>query len=204
MRLSARARYAVRLMLEVYRLGGGQRPVCLSDVARVTGLSRSFLEQVAAALRNHRLLKSVAGRGGGYSLARDADQISILDVISAVAGPVSFLFCLEDPGRCVHSAYCECRLLGLLLQKRVDALLAEYKLTDLAEKERLERIHRQLAADRQAGWRMLLEANGDSVCPRAAADGPRVCPGNDRPGCGRRPDAFAREGGSWALPHQEQ
>ena len=60
MRLSTRARYALRMMLDIARNGGQDVPVSLGMVAERTDLSRGYLEQVALSLRNARLVKGVA------------------------------------------------------------------------------------------------------------------------------------------------
>ena len=83
MKLSARARYAVRLMVELLRNGGVDGPVQLSEIARLTGISRSFLEQLAIALKNHGLLYGICGRKGGYVIARPADEITLRHIIVA-------------------------------------------------------------------------------------------------------------------------
>jgi Rrf2 family protein len=144
MKLSARARYAVRLIVEVERRGGAAAPVRLSEVAKVTGIPRSFLEQLALALRNRGLLRAVAGRHGGYSLARRAADISIRDVVTAVSGPISVAVCAEDADVCMYAEDCECRVLWCVLQKRINALLEEYSVADLTSEEAVEGIRKEV------------------------------------------------------------
>lgn len=144
MKLAARTTYAVRLMLELHRLGGADAPVRLSEVARVTGISRGFLEQLAVELRNHSLLRAVSGRNGGYSLACPPGEISVRDVITAVSGPISLAACVDMPEICVYAGECECRLLWVLLQDRIATVLEEYKLTDLARKETMDAIRKEM------------------------------------------------------------
>ena len=78
MKLSTRARYALRVMLDIARHGGRETPVSLAAVATRTDLSHGYLEQLAMGLRRARLLRGVAGRKGGYMLgmapARDPDR----------------------------------------------------------------------------------------------------------------------------------
>ena len=144
MKLSSRARHAVRLMLEIYRLGEGGRPVQLSEVAKTTGLSRRFLEQLAVSLKSHSLVTSVCGRKGGYLPARSGDEISIGDVLTAVMGPINLAVCAEDPSICLASEFCECRMIWVLLKERINGVLNEYTLADLLDKDWLETVHAQL------------------------------------------------------------
>ncbi len=144
MKLSSRARHAVRLMLEVSRLGDGERPVQLSEIASATGLSRRFLEQLAIALKSHNLVKGVCGRNGGYLLARPAEDISIGDVLTAVLGPINLAVCAEDKALCMASDFCECRMIWVLLRERINALLNEYSISDLLDDDWLNTIRMQL------------------------------------------------------------
>lgn len=59
-------------------------PVTLADIAHYQGTSLSYLEQLFAHLRKQGLVKGVRGPGGGYHLARHAQQITVAEIISAV------------------------------------------------------------------------------------------------------------------------
>lgn len=83
MKLSSRARYAVTAMVDVAVHANG-RPVCLNEIAERQALSRAYLEQLFSGLRRHGLVQSTRGPGGGYTLSRSAEQISVADVIRAV------------------------------------------------------------------------------------------------------------------------
>jgi len=58
--------------------------VTLSDISQCQGISLSYLEQLFAKLRKHRLVKGVRGPGGGYRLARPMHEISVAQIITAV------------------------------------------------------------------------------------------------------------------------
>lgn len=133
MRLSTRARYALRMMLDVARNGGDQRPVSLAEVAGRTGISRGYLEQLAMALRNARLVKSVAGRYGGYRLTDSADQITIGRVIEAVIGPICVVDCVEEPQTCLRAEFCECRVVYTVINQRVAEVLHQFTLANLLD-----------------------------------------------------------------------
>jgi len=92
MRLSTKGRYAVTAMLDL-ALNGAEGPVTLADISENQGISLSYLEQLFAALRSKDLVRGVRGPGGGYYLGREADEISIADVICAVDEWVEFTRC---------------------------------------------------------------------------------------------------------------
>ncbi|GAB4402464.1 MAG: Fe-S cluster assembly transcriptional regulator IscR [Rhodoferax sp.] len=83
MRLSTKGRFAVTAMIDVAlrdRLG----PVPLSDIAQRHRISLSYLEQMFSKLRQKGLVVSTRGPGGGYTLGRRAEDISVADIISTV------------------------------------------------------------------------------------------------------------------------
>ena len=133
MRLSTRARYALRVMLDVARHGGGEIPVPLAAVATRTDLSHGYLEQLAMGLRRARLLRGVAGRKGGYRLAASTSDIKVGDVIEASIGPVCIVDCVGDPSICKRARRCETRALYCLVNRRITEALDALTLADLLD-----------------------------------------------------------------------
>ncbi|MFF4709878.1 RrF2 family transcriptional regulator [Streptomyces eurythermus] len=87
MRISARADYAVRAVLELaVRQGNG--PVKAEEIAAVQDIPHKFLEGILGDLRRAGIVDSRRGGGGGYRLARAAPSITVADVIRAVDGPI--------------------------------------------------------------------------------------------------------------------
>lgn len=82
LKLTTRGHYAVVAMIEIGR-DGKKTPVPLSGIAETTNISLSYLEQLIAGLRRHGLVKSYRGPGGGYTLARPAEDIVISDILKA-------------------------------------------------------------------------------------------------------------------------
>jgi len=83
MRLSTRGRFAITAMIDL-ALRQTATPVPLADLAQRHRISMSYLEQMFARLRQHGLVESTRGPGGGYTLARTADSISVADIIGAI------------------------------------------------------------------------------------------------------------------------
>ena len=83
MNLTSKGRYAVTAMLDL-ALHSRSGPIRLATIAQRQDLSLSYLEQLFAKLRKHELVSSSRGPGGGYTLCRDAKDISVGEVISAV------------------------------------------------------------------------------------------------------------------------
>ncbi|MCC5856394.1 MAG: Fe-S cluster assembly transcriptional regulator IscR [Idiomarina sp.] len=99
MRLTSKGRYAVTAMLDV-ALHGQAAPVPLSDISERQEISLSYLEQLFSRLRRAQLVESVRGPGGGYRLKREAQAISVGQIIHAVNESV-------DATRCGGKSNCQ-------------------------------------------------------------------------------------------------
>lgn len=86
MRLSSKGRYAISAVLHL-AAHGSAGPVPLAEVSDCQNISLSYVDQIFARLRAAGLVRGIPGPGGGYLLARDSRNISMLDVIQAVDGP---------------------------------------------------------------------------------------------------------------------
>jgi Rrf2 family protein len=90
--LSQKAKYALRALLALAAEPEGE-PVHIADIAASENISRKFLESILLELRRHGLLVSRRGPGGGYRLARAADQITFGEIIRIVDGPLAPVAC---------------------------------------------------------------------------------------------------------------
>jgi len=133
MRISTRGRYALRMMLDVAKHSDNGAPVSLSSVADRTGISHGYLEQLAPALRAGRLVRSVAGRHGGYRLAAPPSKITIRKIMEASIGPVNVVDCVDEPESCLRAEFCECRVVYALINQRIAQVLDDFTLEDLLD-----------------------------------------------------------------------
>jgi len=130
MRLSTKGRYAVTAVMDLH-LHEGVGPVTLADISERQHLSLSYLEQLFAQIRRHGLVRGVRGPGGGYRLARGADQISVADIILAVDQPVD---ATHARGQAIGEAgeHCVTHDLWDELSSRIQGFLCEITLANLA------------------------------------------------------------------------
>jgi Rrf2 family protein len=85
--ITSKSPYAVRALVELHRIGDGV-PVPIAELAKRGDIPAQFLEQLFATLRRAGLLKSQRGVKGGYSFARPAAQITVLEVVEQLDGPL--------------------------------------------------------------------------------------------------------------------
>lgn len=131
MRLSTKGRYAVTAMLDL-ALHGSDGPVTLADISENQGISLSYLEQLFASLRSKGLVRGVRGPGGGYFLGRNADEISIANIICAVDEWVEFTRC-RGQENCSGGHRCLTHSLWNSLSKQIYEFLEGITLEDLIQ-----------------------------------------------------------------------
>jgi len=158
MRISTRGRFAVSAMIDV-ALHAPQGPVSLAAIGARQHVSLSYLEQLFSRLRRHALVQSTRGPGGGYTLTRDAGDISVADILLAFDEPEA-------------GATAERGGLGLNLWQRVDDKLHEYLRTvtlhALVEEQRAKGVLPDPRPARRAvvpvlGWKSLRSRVPNSV-----------------------------------------
>ena len=87
MRVSAKADYALRAVIELAAAGDG--PVKGERVAQAQEIPLKFLENILGDLRHAGIVRSQRGVEGGYWLARPAEEITVAEVVRAVEGPIA-------------------------------------------------------------------------------------------------------------------
>jgi DNA-binding IscR family transcriptional regulator len=85
--ITSKSPYAVRALVELHRIGDDD-PVPIGELAKRGGIPAQFLEQLFATLRRAGLVKSQRGVKGGYSFAKPASQITVLEVVEHLDGPL--------------------------------------------------------------------------------------------------------------------
>lgn len=135
MKLSTKGRYSVMAMVDIAAHTEG-KPIALADIAERQEISLSYLEQLFGKLRRGGQVNSVRGPGGGYLLARSADETRISDIILAVDEPIkatrctppSPLGCKSNKSRCLtHDLWQE-------LGNKISLYLNSVTLADVVEK----------------------------------------------------------------------
>jgi Rrf2 family protein len=135
MRVSAKADYALRAMIELAAAEAEGGPVKGDRVAQAQQIPTKFLENILGDLRQGGLVRSQRGAEGGYWLARPGAEISVADVIRAVEGPIAHVRGVrpEDVGYTGSAA--PLQDLWIALRANMRAVLETVTLADLARGE---------------------------------------------------------------------
>jgi Rrf2 family protein len=94
MRVTAKSDYALRALIEIARRGDAG-PVSAEELGRLQDIPHGFLQAILADLRRAGLLVAQRGQSGGWRMAKDADQVTVADVIRAVDGPLVSIYGLR-------------------------------------------------------------------------------------------------------------
>jgi Rrf2 family protein len=106
-RLSTKGRYGTRLMLNLARhFGNGHDAVILKHISDDERISIRYLEQIIIPLKINRLVKSIRGAGGGYTLARKPEDIKLSEILHALEGNCCLVECVEDGSYCEFTESC--------------------------------------------------------------------------------------------------
>ena len=106
-KVSTKGRYGLRLMLNLARhYNSGTKAIILRAVAEDEEISIRYLEQIIIPLKINKLVKSIRGAGGGYSLARKPAEINVCEILKALEGTCSLVDCVEDKEFCERLPTC--------------------------------------------------------------------------------------------------
>ncbi len=133
MQITRASEYAMLGLLALSRRPAGS--VEMVDVlAHEEGVPTSFLGKIFQSLSRAGIVKSARGSGGGFSLVRTPDKITVLEVIEAVEGPIALQRCLETDSDCTHRE--GCALCGLFseAQDRVKEVFGRTSVAELTRR----------------------------------------------------------------------
>ena len=131
MMISTRGRYALRILVDLAE-NQNDGYITLKEAAERQEISEKYLESIVKDLVREGIVEGLRGKGGGYRLARTAEEINVLDVLQSADGTLVPVACLEEGSEpCSRAA--ECRTLPLWegLNKVVSEYLGGFTLQDL-------------------------------------------------------------------------
>ncbi|HEY9575245.1 MAG TPA: Rrf2 family transcriptional regulator [Lachnospiraceae bacterium] len=140
MKLSTKGRYGLRALIDL-ALYSESEPVSIQSISERQKISMSYLEQLVAKLRKAGLVQSVRGAGGGYRLAKSAEEISVGDVLRALEGNLDAVTCKANSGDggCDGADLCVTRFVWEKINSSITQAVDDMMLKQLVEESRLLR-----------------------------------------------------------------
>lgn len=121
MQITRQADYAVRAVMHLAR--NGETRTATSVIAEEQKIPPSFLAKIISQLSIAGLLHTSRGARGGVTLARDAKNITLLEVIEAIDGPIQLNECVGEGGECNFDESCPLRPVWCDAQEQLVARL---------------------------------------------------------------------------------
>ena len=129
MQITRQADYAIRAVLYVSKLGQNQR-AATSQIAQEQHIPPSFLAKIISQLSIAGLLQTSRGARGGVMLAKEPEEITLLDVVESIDGPIALNECVNDENACTFGEDCPLRLIWCNAQEE---LVNRLKTTNFAQ-----------------------------------------------------------------------
>ena len=132
MQITRQADYAVRAMTYLAQLGQEKR-AATGQIAQEKSIPPSFLAKIVSQLSVAGLLQTSRGAHGGVSLAKPAKDISLLDVVEAIDGPILLNDCVSDVSNCTYLDDCPLKIVWCDAQRTLVDQLAKANFAELAQ-----------------------------------------------------------------------
>ena len=130
LQISRQTEYGVRAMLDLVSFPPGSR-LQTSNVAQRQAIPESYLIKIVNRLAQVELLQTYRGTEGGISLARPAEEISMLEIVQALEGKTNLNICSRESAHCKIFDQCLAFPMWIDLQIIFDQYLESLKLSDL-------------------------------------------------------------------------
>ncbi len=132
MQITRETDYAIRCILYVASSENGTAVV--GEISKAQSVPKTFAAKIMQKLQRAGLVKSKRGVKGGYTLTRRPSDITLLDVIEAIEGPLSLNVCVIDQNSCDRVSHCTIHPVWIKLRDVFAEHLSKYTLEDLIDK----------------------------------------------------------------------
>ena len=135
MKLSTRARYGTRALLDLASHSTMNSSVTMKEIAQRQELSVTYLEHLVAPLIDGGIVRSIRGNKGGITLAKPAYKITLKEIVNLLEGPTAPVECLINSRFCAKSGACVTQEVWDEMGKAIDRVLEGKTLQDLVERQ---------------------------------------------------------------------
>jgi len=135
MRLSTRARYGTRILLEL-AFHWGKGPVLLKDISKSQEIPLPYLQQLIGPLVKAGIIKTTRGARGGISLLKPPGGIRLSEVIQLLEGSITPVACVDNPELYPRSDTCVTHDIWSEVKRAMDGVLESTTFEDLVERQK--------------------------------------------------------------------
>ncbi len=131
MKLSARTRYATRIMLDLAEHTVEGNPLCASSISENTSISVPFIEQILRPLKKAGYIKSVRGAYGGHIFLKEPSSITLGDIVRTMEGEINISQSCSESPPCERSGDCRTKIAWSHISRTIERELDTITLADL-------------------------------------------------------------------------
>ena len=143
MKLSTRARYGTRALLEL-ALHWGEGPVLLKDIAQRQQIPLPYLQQLIGPLIQVGIIKTTRGKRGGISLLKPPKEVVLGEVVQLLEGSIAPVKCVDNPETCPRSDLCVTHDIWDEIKKTMGRVLESTTFENLVKRKREKILQKQL------------------------------------------------------------
>ena len=130
MKISTKGRYGLRILVDL-ATHDAEKPRLIRDIAESQGISEKYISRLVIDLRKAKMIRSIRGVNGGFHLAKSPEDITLLDVLEAMEGPLSIVDCVHTPKKCDKNMNCAAREIWAGLNEGIRDLMRGVTLADV-------------------------------------------------------------------------
>ncbi len=135
MKLSTRARYGIRALLDL-STNGLKGPVSLKEIADRQEISMSYLEHLINPLVAGGIIRTVRGSKGGIILVKAPGDVKLSQIVDLLEGSTAPVDCVDSPQNCLRSKDCVTREVWFQVKEAIDGVLNSITLQTLIERQK--------------------------------------------------------------------
>lgn len=135
MKISTKGRYGLRILIDLATHDPG-KPRMLREIAKNQQISEKYISRLVIDLRKAHLIRSVRGINGGFFLTKLPEEITLLEVLETMEGPISVVDCVRSPEKCYRQHLCPARNTWNKLNEGIRDLMAQITLDDILDSYR--------------------------------------------------------------------
>ncbi len=130
MKISTKGRYGLRILMDL-AIHQSEKPRLIRDIAQSQQISEKYISRLVISLRKAGLIRSIRGVNGGFHLDRKPEDITLLEVVEVMEGPLSIVDCVIAPRKCRMHENCAPREVWCKLNENIRDLMRQTTLADI-------------------------------------------------------------------------
>ncbi|MGL6196495.1 MAG: RrF2 family transcriptional regulator [Thermoguttaceae bacterium] len=135
MKISTKGRYGLRILLDL-AIHDQNEPRLIRDISESQQISLKYVSRLVINLRKAGLIQSTRGIHGGFRLNKAPSNISVLNVVEAMEGPLSIVGCVHAPEKCERLEQCATRDIWVMLNSGIRDQMEKLTLQDIIDNYR--------------------------------------------------------------------